>query len=909
MIVRPNSTDAFARREAGGKGYNLYLLSGQGVNVPRWVVLGRGVYQQFVDETSLGPDLHGALTAFVDGTADAESTARRIRASLLAPAVPTSIRDRIAQAYGEAAGDEAALIAVRSSAADEDSAAHSFAGQLSSYLFVDSLEETLNRVRDCWVSNFSARALAYRRENNLPMEALAVAVILQRMIDPDTSGVLFTCDPTDGNPESVVVSALYGVGEGLVSGALEADTYWLDRSSGSLTRQSIACKPEAFRRGPSGECRRMDVDAALRDTPCLTAQDLAGLHALAGTLSAFYGRPQDIEWAIADGELYVLQARPVTTATQNTGGYPNLWDNSNIVESYGGTTLPLSFTFALHNYKAVYVQFCEILHVPARVVREMENYLGNMLGCINGRVYYNLYNWYKLVGVLPGFSHNRQFMETMMGVGEELSPEIADRIKPHPSWQTPIGKLRRFVTGMSFLVHHFRIQSLVDRFLADFRTAYEDFRHRDYTRMRSDAILNAYIEMDRRMLNHWKAPIINDFLCMVHFGLFKKFTDAWLGHLEGTIQNDLLAGGGEMESAEPTRVLIQFAGRVAADESLRALIESTPPEDVLEALNQSRHQGFYADVRDYIDRFGFRCMSEMKLEETDLFTDPTFLFVCLKNYLRAGTTDLDAYEQRRHSLRSEAEARVRATLKGVKRVVYLHWLRLARKAIRNRENTRFARTRVYGIARSMFQAMGLDLAARSILPAPRDIFFLTLDEVFGIHQGTLTAYDLKGLIALRRKAYEAFEAEEPDKRFMTRGPVYWHNEFLRREDALDIPADADYALRGTPCCPGVVEGIVKIVHSSSDNLELNGEILVTPRTDPGWVPLYPSVSGLLVERGSLLSHSAIVAREMGLPAIVSIPGLMATLKNGQRIRMHAGEGTIAILDESPSGEPARKAEA
>jgi len=900
MIVRPNSTEAFARREAGGKGYNLYLLTAQGHPVPPWVVLGRGVYRRFIDAAGVDAELREALDAFRDGKADAETTAHRIQASLEAPALPAAVSALIAEAYNAVAGPAGNLIAVRSSAADEDSAAHSFAGQLSSYLYLDRLDATEARVRDCWISNFSARALSYRQENGLALDALAVAVILQRMIEPDASGVLFTCDPADDTSDAFVVSAVYGVGEGLVSGALDADTYWLDPANGAVMKQALVTKHEAFRRGADGECRREPVAASQREVACLSPSMLAELHRLGDAVMTFYGRPQDIEWAVADGQLYLLQARPVTTVAQNRGGYLNLWDNSNIVESYGGLTLPLSFSFALRNYRAVYVQFCELLHVPARVVREMEPCLSAMLGCINGRVYYNLYNWYKLVGVLPGFRRNRQFMETMMGVGEELSPEVADRIAPHPSWQTPVGHLRRLVTGLSFLVYHFRIQSLVNRFLADFSRAYEDFRHRDYRRMRSDAILDAYSELERRMLNHWKAPIINDFLCMVHFGLYKKLGDAWLGHLDGAILNDLLAGGGEIESAEPTRVLIQMAGRVAADPPLKALIETTASDDLLEALNQSPHREFYAAVQDYIDRFGFRCMNEMKLEEIDLYTDPGFLFTCLKNYLRAGTTDLDAYEQRKLALRQEAETRARAALSGVKRVVFFYWLRLARKAIRNRENTRFARTRAYGVARSMFQAMGEDLAGRDILAAPRDIFYLTMDELFGLHRGTLTAYDLKGLIALRRQAYAAFADAEPEKRFTTRGPVYWGNHVERREAAPELPPDADYDLRGMPCCPGVIEGVVKIVQAASDDLVLNGEILVTSRTDPGWVPLYPSVSGLLVERGSLLSHSAIVAREMGLPAIVSIPGLIATLRSGQRIRMNGGDGTITILDPTCS---------
>jgi len=229
--------------------------------------------------------------------------------------------------------------------------------------------------------------------------------------------------------------------------------------------------------------------------------------------------------------------------------------------------------------------------------------------------------------------------------------------------------------------------------------------------------------------------------------------------------------------------------------------------------------------------------------------------------------------------------------------VYFWALKHARKSIRNRENTRFARTRAYGIARSMFQAMGDDLTAHGVLDAPRDIFYLEMHELYGIHQGTLTIDKLRQVVELRRQIYTGYEQQEPQTRFLTRGPVYWQNAFLHTPELPEVEAGATYHLKGLPCCPGIVEGIVRVVINPGSDLRLQGEILVTPRTDPGWVPLYPSCSGLLVERGSLLSHSAIVAREMGLPAIVGIRGLTQTLKTGMRIRMDGKAGTIVILDE------------
>jgi pyruvate,water dikinase len=726
-------------------------------------------------------------------------------------------------------------------------------------------------------------------------------VVFQRMVDPETSGVMFTCDPAAGTVDRYVVSAVYGVGEGLVSGALDADTYTLDAATGGLQRQDIVRKSEAMRAGVSGLCVREAVPEDQQERPCLTETELRALWALGRDLQGKLRTPQDIEWAIADGKVYLLQTRPVTTLDRNLTGYPNLWDNSNIVESYGGLTSPLSFSFALRNYKNVYIQFCEILGVPANVVRDMESYLGNMLGCIHGRVYYNLYNWYKLVGVLPGFRHNREFMETMMGVREALTGELEERVRPHESWDTWRGALRRLRVGVSFLGYHLGIQGMVDGFLAFFNREYLKFRNLDYGRMSSDEIFASYLRMEREMLGQWKAPIINDFLCMVHFGMLRKLMRQWLGALDENIQNDLLAGDGNLESAEPTRELLRMARAVAGDPALRTLLLEAPASDLMEALHRlPQHRGFLTEIERYIERFGFRCMSEMKLEETDLFGDPSFLFVVLKNYLRApALPDPTAHATHERARRKEAEAKVSGALGWPRRAVFFWSLRHARKAVRNRENTRFARTRAYGVTRAMFHAMGHELAAQGILRSQGDIFFLTLEEIWGIQQGTLTAVELSSLADLRRREYARFEAEELSARFLTRGPVYWRNPALALSEAAAEPsATAGADLTGMPCCPGVVEGVVKVVQSPRDDLDLRGEILVAPRTDPGWVPLYPSASGLLVEKGSLLSHSAIVAREMGLPAIVGIAGLMRTLKTGMRVRMDGRSGTVTILGES-----------
>ena len=443
---------------------------------------------------------------------------------------------------------------------------------------------------------------------------------------------------------------------------------------------------------------------------------------------------------------------------------------------------------------------------------------------------------------------------------------------------------------------------MVDDFLAYFYSVYDQYKSKNYLRMSATEIYSDYKILVKKLLHEWKAPIINDFLCMVHFGLFKKLTASWCEELGDMIQNDLLCGEGNMESAEPTRELIRMANLIIEDEKLKKLIVDTKARDCHEALRQSDHKEFLKRVEKYIDAYGHRCMSEMKLEQKDLHQDPTFLFVCLKNYLNSDLKSLHEYEKREREIREAAEEKVFKHLSGFKSYIYEWSMHHARKAVRNRENLRFCRTRIYGVVRRMFYGMGNEFTLRGMIDKPEDVFYLTLVELKGTLDGILPGQDLRGIIEARRKEYERYADIEPDSRFFTKGVCYWSNDHLPKEEEVDTSDLPENCIKGLGCCPGVVEGVVKIVMTPEDDMELNGEILVTMRTDPGWIPLYPSLSGLLVERGGLLSHSAIVAREMGLPTVVSIKGLTKTLKSGMRIKLDGQTGIVEILDGDGSTE-------
>lgn len=891
--VSKNSTHHFAKKESGGKGHNLYLLSNNGIKVPKFITLPPVFFEEFKKQSNIEDYLN---TILEDKHLSMLEVSEKIRNKIVETNMPISVYEEIVLAYGELDKD---LISVRSSAHDEDSALHSFAGQLSSFLYISDLDKTIHAIQECWASAYSERSLHYRTINKLDILNIKVSVILQEMIDPDISGVFFTCNPINGKNDQVFINSVYGVGEGLVSGLLDADTYALSKKDGSILEKNIVEKTKKLVRDREAQkCLETEVPSHQQNAESLTPHDLKSLHDIALKIENFYGRPQDVEWAIKDGELYILQSRPVTTGIENGRGILYMWDNSNIVESYGGLTMPLTFGFAHYVYHQVYVQFCEILLVPQSRIKEMDYFLKNMLGLFYGRVYYNLLNWYKLTSILPGYKYNRAFMETMMGTNEALQDEIAERVKP-PEFHKGVGAtFRSTLTGLKFFYFHLNIQNIVDDFLTEFHISYNKFRVIDYSRMPADKIYEHYQTLERELLWKWHAPIINDFLCMVHYGIFKKLTHKWLSHLGEGFNNDLMAGNGNLESAEPTKRLIVMSGYVSKKPKLKELILSTPNDLCLEAINQSEFQEFYHMILEYIDKYGFRCMSEMKLEQKDMHQEPGLFFVFLKNLINCGQTDLHEYEKREKEIRENAEALLEKNISGIKKIIYKWSMKHARKAVMNRENTRFCRTRIYGVVRSMLYAIGEDFTKSNIIDKKDDIFYLSMDEFTGAMEGTNSILNLRAVINLRKAEYENYKNLEPAPRFATRGPVYWNNQHMPKEEEVvfDESTLLPNQMRGIPCSPGIVEGVVKVIIDSNDDMTLNGEILVTERTDPGWIPLYPSLSALLVERGGLLSHSAIVAREMGLPTIVGIKGLTKKLKTGMRIRINGETGLIEILE-------------
>ncbi|MGH2362189.1 MAG: PEP-utilizing enzyme, partial [bacterium] len=624
---------------------------------------------------------------------------------------------------------------------------------------------------------------------------------------------------------------------------------------------------------------------------------------LARRTGRHFGRPQDIEWAIEDGCLYLLQSRPITSLSRigDPDGALNLWDNSNIAESYGGVTTPLTFSFARRAYEEVYRQFCRMMRVPPATIAAHNGTFRRMLGLIRGRVYYNLLNWYRLLSMLPGFTVNRRFMEQMMGVREGL-PESLLAEFARPTWRARLKDGFNLLASLSALVvNHFLLPYQIRRFYRrlDGVLRPESLPLED---LRADELALHYHELERRLLTRWDAPLINDFFAMIFFGLLRRLSQKWCGDSGGTLQNELLCGEGGIISAEPAGRMREMAGVAAGRPDFVALLCDASLDSILEEMEQAPE--FKRLYRDYLDKFGERCPGELKLESLTLHDNPLLLLRSVGQLSRNRQLSESAHgSDIEEGVRRRAEERVGGVLTGqpMRRVLF-HWvLRHARARVRDRENLRFERTRVFGRVRRIFVELGKRLHALELLETPRDIFYLEVDEILGFIEGTATSTNLKGLVALRKTEYAGYhESEAPPDRFETRGIVH-HGDLLCVERG-GLGGLTGSERKGIGCCPGVARGPVRVITDPRNAKLLNGEILVAERTDPGWIMLFPSASGLLVERGSLLSHSAIVAREMGIPSIVSIAGLTRWLKDGDWVELDGSSGVVRRVEPAEREE-------
>jgi phosphohistidine swiveling domain-containing protein len=870
--------------EIGGKAYNLARLARMTPAVPPFFVLRAEL-----------------LTRLLGGWAppETEEEADRMRERAGHTPLPDELRERLRDALHTVGRGP---LAVRSSAVGEDGERSSFAGQFETVLGVSPDEDEVWRaVRRVWASAFHPRAMAYRRARG--ERAGAMAVLVQRLVEPVAAGVAFSVDPVSGDGATAVVSAVYGLGEGLVSGTLDADTYYVRTAAdGAATLEvKVALKPRALRYDAAAAAvRAEEVAPALRGEPVLTGDEARAVARHARALAAAFGAEQDVEWALGPGpggprQLFLVQTRPITTLGEARPGALRVWDNTGVVESLSGVTLPLTYSVARLAFGHLYVGHCLVRGASERDVAEHRAAFHDVVGLVRGRVYYDVATLNRVLLLIPG-------MELRDGhvVPRPRPPASPDEPLPAPLPPDLLLAVRAFDVPARVLRSTARLANEMDAFRARVREVLNPLTVADFRAATPDELRGHYERLDRELLSHWWGPILNDSLVAHWTGLLRHMVWSWLpGTPPGALANQLIAGGSDIVSAQPVRFLAALAGRARGDARLHALLAGDGTgREVWEALHADPA---YAEVArglgEFLERFGDRCPNELKLEAASYADSPEALVQVLRACATAGQAPAGNGEE----LRAQAEALVRERLPADRSAAFFAVVEQARRVVRERENSRFERTRAFGVMRRLFTAMGARLAGAGALADPRDVFYLTTDELFAWLGGHSASGDLRGLVAARRAEFDAYRLlPEPPHRFATRGPPALSALEPLARSGGPPPAGADWVLCGMGCCPGVVRAAVRVIRDPRQPGELAGRILVAEQTDPGWTLLFPAAAGVLVERGSLLSHAALVARELGVPCVVGIPGLLDALRDGDEVEMDGATGTVRRVKEADS---------
>jgi len=715
-------------------------------------------------------------------------------------------------------GDGEGPFAVRSSCNLEDGAEHSFAGQFDTYLNV-TREELLQKVSQCFLSVFRENVREYLKTCGIPEGSLRMNVMVQDMVQADRAGVLFTANPRGVLNESVIVVGR-GLGEGVVSGGSDVTTYYYH-----LTDQLY------YYEGSE---------------ELLLPREVEELIALAKRLEELFGRYLDVEFAFQGGKPYILQARKITTLCED---HPLVLDNSNIVESYPGLSLPLTISFVEMVYGGVFKGVSRRILKNEKELRKYEDVFYHMVGHANGRIYYKISNWYKVLKFLPMHEKIIPVWQEMMGVRQKGYDDEDEKLSP----------IMRMMIYLNSVYELFSVTRHMKQLEKKFREVNCDF----YKQYRDDLTPKELIELYQRvkgqLLDVWDVTLLNDLKTFIYTGLVKKRLSKRHPGEDG-YANRYISGISNIESMKPVRALIDLA---------HDLPNYTPQECRIRK-------------QDYVQKYGDRNLEELKIESKTFRSHPEILEEKIREFRKDPVRLENLYQEMHIQRENNTKEDVLSKLLGKKCAQGISW----------REKSRLNRSRVYGMVRLIFRSMGVTYAQQGILQEPEDIFFLTIEEAFALAEGDPLRENVKKSVEERKMEYEIFSKIPPYSRL-----IFEKQEFDKHHERVNAFQRRREAgmLQGVPCSAGEITAKALVIRNVEDAQDVSDKILVTRMTDPGWVFLLTTAKGVISEKGSLLSHTAIISRELGVPAIVGVENLMESVKTGDVIHMDGNTGKIEII--------------
>jgi rifampicin phosphotransferase len=878
FVVDLSGVDSTMINAVGGKALNLGIMSAAGLPVPGGFCVTTHAYRVVVQGRL--DDLMDKLAGATDPSAVAVA-AEEARRRVLALEAPAELRTAINDHYNTLGDD--VPVAVRSSATAEDLAYASFAGQHDTYLNVIGSLAMLDAVRRCWASLWTDRAVSYRNANGIDHRSVALAVVVQRMIDATAAGVMFTANPVNGSRNETVIDASPGLGEAVVSGAVNPDHFVVNTIDPTIVARRLGDKRVMITSVPGGGTQRHEL-AEQSSKACLDDRQVLQLVDLGQEAQRLYGAPQDTEWALdSAGRFWLMQARPITTlyplARTHKPGLRVLMCLS-LAQGLTRPVTPMG-TAAVRLIGTSVATMLRMrppqplagppaLHAPGqRIYLDMTPVLRNRIGrraviaifrIMEARASAVL----KTLAERPEFSIIDSSDHTVLRhlAGAVLRNKVPVRVAiglVRPEWAyrgiaATERRLRRALTVPANATASQRLdfveQQLGDLFLVMPRTL-------GYALGGALMLLASH-----RLLRDVAEP--------------------------GELQ-EVLRGLPHNVTTEMDLKLWSLTEEIRSDEPSRtAFTNSTVPELLQRYRDRALPAVAQRGLQAFLRRYGHRAVAEIDLGMPRWSDDPSHLLGVISNYLRLGESDLDPVSQFKEG-QAKAESMIsrlasRAAERSRLRARLIGWtLWRVRQLVGLRESPKFLLILALSAMREHLKAVGRELAETKTIDQADDVFFLDLGDA----RRALAGEDIRALVAERREAYE----QELKRRHI---PRLLLSDGTEPEAVVAEAARADGALAGSPASAGTVTGRARVVLDPVGARLEPGEILVAPSTDPGWTPLFLTAGGLVMEMGGSNSHGAVVAREYGIPAVVGVPEATHKIETGQLITVDGAAGLVSL---------------
>jgi pyruvate,water dikinase len=716
----------------------------------------------------------------------------------------------------------------------------------------------------------------------------AVAAGVQEMVHGVRSFVLFTCNPRTAARETVIIAG-YGIGEGVVQERVAVDHYFLNNTASPPSlRTELAVKDTQLTLAGAGHgIEERPVPAELREAPCLNTAEIDAVSQLGGKIERFFRLAQDIEGTITDdGKIHILQARPIALDISRQ----RVWTNANVTESFPGVTTPLTYSLARYFYRVIFHDCYRMLGISRDQLHDQHEALDRMIGYIGGRVYYCLTSFYRLHSQSPLFPIFRAHWEKMMGFLSSYEIRDASMLERAAIRAQAAGRLTKAVVVI--LWRYATHQRDIRRFHAWWEDLIGSRRGVSYSKTDPLIAMTEFYDVWREVGNRWGITLMNDTYLPVIYGWVEGLFRKW--DLDKQLLSGLLCGDEDLVSVEIILSAVSLAELAAADPELNAAFRHSDPEELWRRMDaESFEPGFTRAFRRHLHLYGDRGFQELKVEQPNLRHTPWVLVRMVQSYVREGLT-VAGYRETERNVRRKAEESLRTALdrRPIRRAALRMLLSTLRRLIRNRENSRYCRSELFSFSKAVLNGISDQFVDQGLLREPSGIYYLTLDEIFGHIDGTGVTEDLQSLATLRRKETEAHKARETPMVITTLGPVRRNNLY----EAESVVGGA--VLQGLGSSSGVVRGTAHVVINPNEKLELGDDgILIARETDPGWLFLMLSSKAIVVERGSMLSHTAITGRKFGIPTVVSLPQATTRIPDGARIEVDGSSGIVTILEE------------